>query len=63
MKRLLLIIALAVSGAAFAQGFQPPVLSMFSADDQANSREEELYRDGSQYLDENKWGEGLQKFD
>lgn len=63
MKRLLLIIALAMSGAAFAQGFQPPVLSMFSADDQANSREEELYRDGSQYLDENKWGEGLQKFD
>ncbi|MGE5110397.1 MAG: HEAT repeat domain-containing protein [Acidobacteriaceae bacterium] len=64
MKKAILILALSISSAGFAQSLQaPPVLNLFSPDDQAANREEELYRDGTQYLDESKWSQALQKFD
>lgn len=63
MKRIFLMIALAASCASMAHAQQPPVLNLVSPDDQSNAREEELYRDGTDYLDENKWSEALQKFD
>lgn len=62
MKTFILIFALAVPGAAFTQTMQPPVLNLFSPDDQAASREEELYKDGTEYLDESKWNDALSKF-
>src|SRR5512146_1312303 len=62
MKKLILIFALAVPGVAFAQNMQPPVLNLIAPDDQAASREEELYKDGTEYLDESKWNDALSKF-
>ena len=63
MKRIFLLIALAASCAGMARAQQPPALGMFSTDEQSNTREEELYRDGTDYLDESKWTEALNKFD
>lgn len=62
MKKLILIFALAVPVVAFTQNMQPPVLNLLAPDDQSVSREEELYKDGTEYLDESKWSEALNKF-
>ncbi len=61
MKRAILILVLAVSGAAFAQSM-PPVLNLFAPDDQAGSREDKLYQEATQSMDESKWSEALQQF-
>ena len=63
MKRLIVILTLAASSALVAQDIQPPISNLFSTDDQANSREETLYRGAMQKLDENHWSEALQGFD
>ncbi len=63
MKRLIVILTLAASSALVAQNLQPPVANLFSADDQATSREETLYRGAMQKLDESHWSEALQGFD
>jgi aminopeptidase N len=45
-----------------AQNIQPPVSNLFAADDQANAREESLYKEATQSMDENKWNDALQRF-
>lgn len=62
MKRLLLIFTLTTASMMLAQGTQPPVSNLFAADDQANSREETLYREATSSLDESKWSDALQRF-
>jgi hypothetical protein len=52
-----------MASAMFAQSTQPPVSNLFAAEDQANAREEALYRDATSKLDENKWTEALQSFE
>jgi tetratricopeptide (TPR) repeat protein len=62
MKRLLLFLTLTTTSVMFAQGTPPPVLNLFAADEQANTREETLYREATSRLDENKWSDALQRF-
>ena len=62
MKRLLLIFTLTTASMMLAQGTQPPISNHFAVDDQANSREETLYREATSSLDENKWSDALQRF-
>ena len=62
MKRLIVILTLAAASAMAAQTAPPIPMSLFATDDQANSREETLYREGKEKLDENSWSDALQKF-
>jgi hypothetical protein len=62
MKKAILILALAVPCATFAQNMQPPVLNLLPADDQAGSREDKLYQEATQNMDESKWSAALQGF-
>src|SRR4051812_28130158 len=63
MKRLILFFTLTVASVMAAQNVQPPVSNLFAVDDQATSREETLYREATQRLDENRWNDALQRFD
>ncbi len=62
MKKAILFLALVVPGAAFTQSMQPPVLNLLPADDQAGSREDKLYQEATQNMDESKWSAALQGF-
>ncbi len=62
MKKAILIFALAIPGAAFAQNMQPSVLNLLPADDQASGREDKLYQEATQNMDESKWSAALQGF-
>ncbi len=62
MKKLILIFALAVPGMAYAQDMQLPVLNLLPADSQATTREDKLYQEATQNMDESKWSAALQGF-
>jgi hypothetical protein len=62
MKRLIVILTLAAASAMAAQTAPTIPMNLFATDDQANSREETLYREGTAKLDENQWSDALQRF-
>ena len=69
MKRALLLISSALflaslgAGPLWAQVDEPPAFNLFSPQDQsAADREDELYEDGSDHLNDGKYEEALQKF-
>lgn len=69
MKRALLLISSALilaslsAGRLWAQVDDPPTLNLFSPQgESAADREDELYQDGSDYLNDGKYQEALQKF-
>lgn len=62
MKKAILFLALIVPGAAFAQDMQPPVLNLLPTDGQAATREDKLYQEATQNMDDNQWSAALQGF-
>jgi tetratricopeptide (TPR) repeat protein len=62
MKRIITILTLAVASSMAAQTAPPIPMNLFATDEQANSREETLYREGTAKLDENQWSDALQRF-
>jgi len=62
MKRLLLFFTLTIASVMSAQGTPPPISNLFAADDQANAREEALYNEATQKMDEGKWSDALQRY-
>jgi HEAT repeat protein len=61
-KQLFLVVLMFASTAAIAQQVEPAPALGFAAPQAGDAREDELYRDGTDYVNEGKWQQALQKF-